>query len=193
MSAPSHWPIMARELVTPDEHALWRWLCEVFEDYAVMVKLPLLRYIALTSPSDSALWHKRLNAVYCTFTVCSADGAVVGCVDLIGAAEDRAHGYLKESILGKCGIPYVMAGPGQWPAADSLRAEFIGEIELSGPDPTGPGTLEAVVDSAGKGLELTAVDAQAASPVDSVQSNLQFGLQQGRNQRGVPPGGMPDA
>lgn len=191
MRAPSQWPIMARELVTPDEHALWQWLCREFADYPVMVKLPLLRYIALATPGDSALWHKRLSSVYCTFTVCSADGTVVGCVDLVGEAEDRAHCYLKESILGKCGIPYVMVSPGRLPAADSLRAAFIGEIELSGPDPTGPGAPESLAESAG--LELTAVDPQAPSAVDRARNDLQSNLEQRRRQRPVPPGGISGA
>lgn len=191
LRAPSQWPIMTRELVTPDEQVLWQWLCREFAGYPVMIKLPLLRYIALTTPADSAVWHKRLSSVYCTFTVCSSDGTVIGCVDFVGADEDRAHCYLKESILGQCGIPYVMAGPGRWPAADSLRTAFIGEIELSGPELTGPGAPESLAASAE--LELTAVDSLAPSAVDRARSDLQSSLEHGRRQRPVPPGGMPGA
>lgn len=191
LRAPSQWPIMTRELVTPDEQVLWQWLRVEFADYPVMIKLPLLRYIALTTPADSAAWHKRLSGVYCTFTVCSSDGTVIGCVDFVGADEDRAHCYLKESILGQCGIPYVMAGPGRWPAADSLRTAFIGEIELSGPEVTGPGTPESLAASAE--LELTAVDSLAPSAVDRARSGLQSSLDHRRSQRPVPPGGMPGA
>lgn len=190
MRAPSQWPIMARELVTPDEHVLWQWLCVEFADYPVMIKLPLLRYIALSTPADSAVWHKRLSGVYCTFTVCSAEGTVIGCVDLVAGDEDRAHCYLKESILGKCGIPYVMAGAGQLPAAGSLRVAFIGEIELSGPE-TGPGAPGSLGHSGG--LELTAVDPLAPSAVDQARHDLQSFLEHGRRQRPVPPGGMQDA
>ncbi len=190
LRAPSQWPIMARELVTPDEQVLWQWLSRELAEYPVMIKLPLLRYIALTTPADSAAWHKRLSGVYCTFTVCSADGTVIGCVDFVGADEDRAHCYLKESILGKCGIPYVMAGPGRWPAADSLRSAFIGEIELSGPDPTGPGSPESLAGDAG--LELTAMDSLTPSAVDRARSDLQTSVDQRRRQRPIPPGGMPD-
>jgi hypothetical protein len=191
MSAPSQWPILARELVTPEEYALWQWLCEVFADYPVMIKLPLLRFVALSTAADSAVWHKRLGGVYCTFTVCSAGGTVIGCLDYVGEDDDRAHCYLKESILGKCGIAYVMASPGRLPTAESLRAAFIGEIELSGPDMTGPGILDPVADSAGP--ELTAGEPQPASPVDSARSNLQSSLEHGRQQRGIPPSGMPGA
>ncbi|MES2382914.1 MAG: hypothetical protein V4593_00085 [Pseudomonadota bacterium] len=191
LRAPSQWPIMTRELVTPDEQVLWQWLCGEFAGYPVMIKLPLLRYIALTTPADSAVWHKRLSGVYCTFTVCSTDGTVIGCVDFVGADEDRAHCYLKESILGKCGIPYVMAGPGRWPAADSLRTAFIGEIELSGPELTGLGAPESLAASAE--LELTAADSLAPAAVDRARSDLQSSLEHRRRQRPVPPGGMPGA
>lgn len=191
MRAPSQWPIMARELVTPDEHVVWQWLCDVFADYAVMLKIPLLRYIALSTPADSAVWHKRLSGVYCTFTVCNAEGTVIGCVDYVEAdGSDHAHCYLKESILGKCGIPYVMAGPRQLPAAEKLRRVFIGEIELSGPDMTGPGAPDSL---AGVALELTAAEPLAPSSIDRARSDLQSSLEHRRRQRSVPPGGTPEA
>jgi hypothetical protein len=191
MRAPSQWPIMARELVTPEEHAVWQWLCEVFADYPVMLKLPLLRFIALSTPADSAAWHKRLSSVYCTFTVCSAGGTVIGCLDIVRQDEDRAHCYLKESMLGQCGIAYVMLNTGELPAPQSLRDAFIGDIELSGPDMTAPGAPESLADCGG--LELTAGDPQPPSPGDRARSDLQSGLQHRRRQRDVPPGGMPGA
>jgi hypothetical protein len=164
----------------------------VFADYAVMLKIPLLRYIALTTPADSAVWHKRLSGVYCTFTVCNAEGTVIGCVDYVEPGDsDHAHCYLKESILGKCGIAYVMAGPGHLPAAEKLRRVFIGEIELSGPDMTGPGAPDSPVGTAE--LELTAADPLLPLAIDRVRSDLQSSLEQRRRQRSVPPGGIPEA
>jgi hypothetical protein len=189
MQAPSQWPIMARELVTPDEHVLWQWLCEVFAGYPVMPKLALLRFLALSTAADCAVWHKRLSSVYCTFTVCSASGTVIGCLDVVRDDEDRAHCYLKESILGQCGIAYVMLSAGELPAPESLRDAFIGAIELSGPDMTGPGDPESLADCAE--LELTAGDLQAPLPADRARSDLQSGLQLRCRQRDVPPGGMP--
>jgi hypothetical protein len=62
----------------------------------------------LVAPAESKVWHTRLSGVYCTFTVCGADRTVIGCVDVVGAGDgDRAHGYVKEPVLGKCGIPYM--------------------------------------------------------------------------------------
>lgn len=139
MSAPSQWPITARELVGPAEHEVWQWLCEVFADYHVMLKIPLVRYTAPTTPAEGKVWHKRLSGVYCTFTVCGADGTVIGCVDVVGAGDgDRAHWYVKETVLGKCGIPYVMVSCDKLPAGESLRSAFIGQIDLSGTDTTDP-------------------------------------------------------
>lgn len=46
-------------------------MCAVFADYHVMLKIPLVRYTAPTTPAESKVWHKRLSGVYCTFTVCA--------------------------------------------------------------------------------------------------------------------------
>jgi hypothetical protein len=188
MSAPSQWPITARELVAPDEHEVWQWLCGVFADYHIMLKIPLVRYTAPTTPAEGKVWHKRLSGVYCTFTVCGADGTVIGCVDVVGAGDgDRAHWYVKETVLGKCGIPYVMVSCGKLPAGESLRTAFIGQIELSGADTTDPLGQES---GAGSGaLALAAVDPLDASPIDKARSHLKSSLEMQRQERVFPLGG----
>ena len=82
--APSQWPITARELVGLDEHEVWQWLRAVFADDHVMLKIPLVRYTAPTTPAASKVWHKRLSGIYCRFTVCGVDGTVSGYVDVVG-------------------------------------------------------------------------------------------------------------
>lgn len=147
MAAPSQWPITARELVAADEHEVWRCLREVFADYNIMLKIPLVRYVATAvgaggagsgvadTAADQAAWHKRLSGMHCTFTVCDDDGTVIGCVDLVASGDvDKVHWYVKESVLGKCGIPYVMVNPDRLPPAEQLRRAFIGELDVSGPD-----------------------------------------------------------
>ncbi|MDI1340795.1 DUF2726 domain-containing protein [Polaromonas sp.] len=189
MSAPSQWPITARELVAPDEHEVWPWLRGVFADYHVMLKIPLARYTAPTTPAESKVWHKRLSGVYCTFTVCGADGTVIGCVDVVGAGDsDRAHWYVKESVLGKCGIPYVMVSCGKLPTGESLRAAFIGQIELSGTDTNDPLALEALAGSGA--LELTAADPMDAAPIKPAHEHLHASLEQQRRPRVFPPAGV---
>lgn len=188
MSAPSQWPITARELVAPEEHEVWQWLCGVFADYHVMLKIPLVRYTAPTAPAESKVWHKRLSGVYCTFTVCGAEGTVIGCVDVVGAGDgDRAHWYVKETVLGKCGIPYVMVSCGKLPAGESLRTAFIGQIELSGMDTSDPLALESGVGSGA--LALTAVDSLDSSPIDKARNHLKSSLEQQRRTRAFPLGG----
>ena len=188
MSAPSQWPITARELVAPDEHEVWQWLCGVFADYHVMLKIPLVRYTAPTTPAEGKVWHKRLSGVYSTFTVCGADGTVIGCVDIVGAGDgDRAHWYVKETVLGKCGIPYVMVSCGKLPAGESLRRAFIGRIELSGADTTDALEQESLAGSGS--LALTAVNPLDASPVDEARNHPKSSLEQQRKARAFPLGG----
>jgi hypothetical protein len=128
----SGWPVVARELLVPQEHVVWHWLRETFPGHHVMLKVPLARYTAPAPKAESRGWHKRLGGVYCSFTVCGADGTVIGCVDRVGDAEfDRTHCYLKESILQKCGIPYAMVEDGHLPEPEALRALFIGQVELT--------------------------------------------------------------
>lgn len=192
MSAPSQWPITARELVGPDEHDVWQWLCGVFADYHIMLKVPLVRYTAPNTPAEGKVWHKRLSGVYCTFAVCGADGTVIGCVDVVGAGDgDRAHWYVKETVLGKCGIPYVMVSCGKLPAGESLRAAFIGQIELSGAD-TADSLALALGAGAGNGqLELTAVDPLEPLPIDKARGRLTSSLEQKRQARAFTLGGAP--
>jgi hypothetical protein len=96
MNRQSQWPIAARELVTPEEHAVWRWLRAAFADQFVMLKVPVVRYTTPTTRGEGKLLHQRLNGIYCTFTVCGADGTVIGCIDVGAPGDgDKTHGYLR--------------------------------------------------------------------------------------------------
>ncbi len=131
LRVPVKWPLVARGLVTTSENEVWSWLRNVFHDHLVMVKVPVLRF---TIPTDrerhkSAQWLDMLDAVYTTFTVCTLDGTVVGCVDVPGKRGlGQANRELKEALLSDCNIAYTVVRSNSLPRAEAMRAAFLGEL-----------------------------------------------------------------
>ena len=131
LRVPAKWPLVARGLVTTSEDEVWKWLRSTFHDHLVMIKVPVLRF---TIPMDrerhkSAQWLEMLNGVYTTFTVCTTDGAVVGCVDVPGTRGlGQAHRELKEALLADCNISYTVVRSNSLPKVEAMRAAFLGEI-----------------------------------------------------------------
>jgi hypothetical protein len=131
LRVPVKWPLVSRGLVTTSENEVWSWLRNVFHDHMVMVKVPVLRF---TIPVDrerhkSAQWLEMLDAVYTTFTVCTHDGTVVGCVDVPGKRGlGQANRELKEALLSDCNIAYTVVRSNSLPRAEAMRAAFLGEL-----------------------------------------------------------------
>ena len=134
MRMPSRWPLAARVLMTNEEHEVFKWLRATFHDHLVMIKLPVLRF---TVPVDKdkngggARWQELLGGVYCTFTVCTLNGNVVGCVDVPGKRGlNKTNRDLKESLLSDCRVAYTVARSVKLPKASAMRAAFLGEMEI---------------------------------------------------------------
>ena len=133
MRLPDKWPLVARDLVTPDEYQVWQWLRVVFHEHMVLVKIPVSRF---TLPLDKGKnrqenqpWLDLLHGVYPTFTVCTTQGKVLGCVDVLGKrALSKASQELKESLLSDCHIAYTCVRSSNLPDRNALRAAFLGEI-----------------------------------------------------------------
>ena len=128
---PRQWPLAPRTVFNARELLVWRWLHQVFgEPHAVLVKLPVTRFTLPRVPGQGQQWHELLNAVYCTFTVCDANGKVLGCVDVQGEGGiSRTNRQIKQSLLSQCGVPYWVLDPAQMPAPHAIRADFLGELE----------------------------------------------------------------
>ena len=130
---PHKWPLVSRVLMTNEEYEVLRWLHSTFHDHLVMVKLPVLRFTTTAGKDKSGTaprWQELLNGVYCTFTVCTANGNVVGCVDVPGKRGlSKPNRELKESLLSDCHIAYTVVRSIKLPKGSAMRAAFLGEVQ----------------------------------------------------------------
>ena len=114
-------------MANSQERKVWRWLVRVFFDHHVMIKVPVTRFTLPRAKENSEHWYQLLSGVYCTFTVCGADGQVVGCVDVPGAKGiSRSNMQLKLTLLSQCGIAYCVVKPDSLPTLEEIRSDFLG-------------------------------------------------------------------
>ncbi len=136
---PNKWPLRSRTLTSREEWEVWKWLRTTFPEHHVMIKIPVLRFTTLRdqgeSPEDKRGQRESLltllSGVYATFAVSTADGKVVGCVDVPskrGFSKDARN--VKESLLSDCGVAYTVVRPTHLPSAGAMRAAFLGEIPV---------------------------------------------------------------
>lgn len=132
MRMPDKWPIKSRVVLSHEECEVHKWLSSVFHDHLVMVKVPVLRFtepISKDKNGGGMRWQQLLEGVYCTFTVCTSNGHVVGCVDVPSKRGiSKANRDLKESLLADCRIAYTSARSIKLPNAAAMRAAFLGEV-----------------------------------------------------------------
>jgi len=134
MRLPSKWPLTARVLMTNEEYEVFRWLLATFDDHMVMVKLSVLRFTVPVSKDENgggARWQELLAGVYCTFTVTTSNGNVVGCVDVPAKRGfNKSNRQLKESLLSDCRIAYTVVRSAKLPESSAMRAAFLGEMPI---------------------------------------------------------------
>lgn len=139
---PKHWPLDSRRIANSAECQVWHWLNRVFFDHHVTIKAPVTRFTMPRTKQESAHWYQLLSGLYCTFTVCTSDGHVVGCVDVLRPnGISRSNRRLKLTLLSQCDIAYWVVDPGHLPALSDIRTEFLGDNALM---PTHKGTEQAV-------------------------------------------------
>lgn len=125
---PRKWPLAVRALVNSNEQRIWCWLVQAFEDQQVMIKLPVTRFTMPQVKDEGQHWFKLLSGVYCTFTVCTSDGSVIGCVDVPGPLGfSLCNQTLKHTLLSQCNIHYWVVDPDNLPSSADIRAAFLGE------------------------------------------------------------------
>lgn len=125
---PKHWPLSTRAIVNSEEARVWHWLSRAFYDHQIMIKLPVTRFTVPRDRENGITWYRLLNGVYCTFTVCTPNGRVIGCLDVPGkSALPRSTRLLKHSLLTQCELPYWVVRSNSLPTVSEIRAEFLGE------------------------------------------------------------------
>jgi hypothetical protein len=130
---PKEWPLAIRPLVNSREKQVWLWLAKVMFDQQILVKLPVTRFTTPAAHSDAAHWYQLLNGVYCTFTLCSMDGAVIGCIDVPGPnGLSMSNQTLKHTLLSQCGVHYAVVDPANLPHLIQIRTAFLGEHAARG-------------------------------------------------------------
>jgi hypothetical protein len=123
---PRHWSVDSRRIVNADEAAVWRFLLKTFPDHEVMVKLPFTRFTMPQGAENKVQLFEHLSKVYCTFTVSTREGKVIGCVDVGGRKQiSRSNQLLKLTLLSQCDICYWAVEQNGQLRAEELRAYFL--------------------------------------------------------------------
>lgn len=126
---PKQWPLDTRAVANSEELLVWHWLSRAFYDHHVMIKLPVTRFTLPREKEEGMDWYRLLGGVYCTFSICKADGRVVGCLDVPGRTGiPRSTRQLKHSLLTQCGLPYWVVRSNSLPTVSEIRGEFLGEV-----------------------------------------------------------------
>ena len=125
---PRKWPLTVRAMANSREKLVWRWMMRAFSDHHVMLKLPVTRFTMPQVKEEGQHWFEILGGVYCTFTVCNADGHVIGCVDVPGPQGlSLSNQTLKHTLLSQCNVRYWVVDPEHLPSLSTIRAAFLGD------------------------------------------------------------------
>lgn len=124
------WPLQSREVVTLDERRVWHWLFEAFEGHQILLKVLVTCFTGTTSKEVGRHWHPLLRGVYCTFAVCSAEGLVIGCVDVLKDTQRLpiSHRQFRRALLARCSIAYMAVEADYLPSAEEIRLKFLGTL-----------------------------------------------------------------
>lgn len=128
---PMPWQLQVRPLFSDVERSVWLWLTRTFFDHHVLVKIAVIRFLSPLSATEGQHSHELLKGVLCTFTLCTTDGTVIGCIDVPGATGLKASNRdLKQQLFAECGVAYAVLNANDLPQVAVIRSVFLGEIDL---------------------------------------------------------------
>lgn len=143
---PTRWPLQARAVANAEERKVWRWLLQAFDGHQILLKTPVTCFTRAPSREGGLRWHPLLRGMYCTFTVCTADGHVVACIDLLqdGPGLPRSHRQFRRALLSRCSIAYSVVVADRLPTVEEIRLELLGdEGSATGGSPEHPPDVSA--------------------------------------------------
>lgn len=180
---PEHWQLVARPLFTDVERTVSRWLRQVFYDQQLMLKIPVIRFLSPQNVAQGHHSHDLLKGIYCSFTVCTADGTVVGCIDVPGVNGLKAsHRDMKERLFRECGIAYAVLSANNLPTLEGLRASFLGAMAADDHSHSHSEFSPSIQPSM-----LPVNDVAKAAPVNTEQILTVDSINQASNPSGVTP------
>lgn len=129
LRVPARWPLQARAVANAEERRVWRWLHQVFDDHQILLKTPVTCFTRAPSREGGLRWHPLLRGMYCTFTVCTADGHVLGCIDVLQDDQGlpRSQRQFRRALLSRCSIAYTVVVAERLPTAEEIRLELLGD------------------------------------------------------------------
>lgn len=135
-SSLSQLPLLSRPVLNTIERSVWLQLVHAFPECMITIKMPVTRFTIPRPGEDARELFEMLHGLYCTFAVCSSEGRVLGCVDVVGpSGMTTANSNFKHELLEQCSIAYCVLEPGAaLPPAEELRQRFLGEGESSASD-----------------------------------------------------------
>jgi hypothetical protein len=115
--------------------------------------MPVTRFMLPITQKHGRHCFELLSGVYCTFTVVTADGQVIGCVDVPGQLRlARKNRLLKETLLNQCGIAYIVVESTHLPSQQDIRSEFLGDMACMPHDRERQREQAAIISSASMSL-----------------------------------------
>ena len=133
---PEQWHLQTRLLLSSTELEVWHWLQRAFFEYDVLVKIPLIRFMAPRSASEGKRSHELIKDLYCSFTICGVDGTVIGCIDVPGSRGLKTSTrHLKQTLFAECHLAYAVVRAGNLPSLEAMRSAFLGEVDAHDDEP----------------------------------------------------------
>lgn len=129
---PRRWPLQARAVVSAEELKVWLWLQHVFGGYQILLKTPVTCFTRSPSREGGLRWHPLLRGMYCTFAVCTPQGHVLGCIDVLKEGDhlSRRHRQFRRALLSRCSIAYSVVQADRLPPMEEIQLELLGDAEL---------------------------------------------------------------
>ena len=124
--------IVTRALVNSRERQVWAWLLKLFEQHQVMVKMPVTRFTIPMDDADKAQWFSLLSDVYCTFTLVTPEGKVIGCLDVPPPTGlPQSNLLIKRKLFARCALPYWIVAEGKLPNSKDIYRAFVSDADIA--------------------------------------------------------------